>query len=243
MAPEIIRGEKYDSKVDFYSLGFIIYELFTLNAYYLDKVIAEKECKINLDLYDKKWQELIDLLLQKDFNKRPNIDIVYKYLNKNEITLTNEMNKSNNKAKTNNLLNFLSKSNQKLPKKKQAPFDNIRLKTIYYQKPIFKDIIENKRNQLLYNNRINPYLNNYNSSKDSFKSKIVNYDDIIFIQNRINQIHPKIKEVYFNLVYRASEDGDRASDFHKECDRIGPNITFIKTRSGNIFGGFTFKNW
>ena len=80
MAPEIIRGEKYDSKVYFYSLGFIIYELFTLNAYYLDKVIAEKECKINLDLYDKKWQELIDLLLQKDFNNRPNIDIIYKYI-------------------------------------------------------------------------------------------------------------------------------------------------------------------
>ena len=47
----------------------------------------------------------------------------------------------------------------------------------------------------------------------------------------------------YNLVYRATEDGDKASDFHKRCDKIGPNITFIKTRNGYVFGGFTVKNW
>ena len=91
MAPEIIKGEKYDKKVDIYALGCIIYELFTLNVYYLDKIINEKECKINLDLYPKKWQELIDLLLKKDYHKRPDIDEVDKYLNKNEIILTLEI--------------------------------------------------------------------------------------------------------------------------------------------------------
>ena len=44
-------------------------------------------------------------------------------------------------------------------------------------------------------------------------------------------------------MYRASQDGDKAADFHKKCDKIGPNIVIIKTRKGNIFGGFTFKNW
>ena len=101
----------------------------------------------------------------------------------------------------------------------------------------------NETNQISDYNRINPNLRNINFTKHSIDSVIVNSDDIIFIQNRIKAIHPKIKEVYFNLVYRASEDGDKASDFHKKCDTIGPNVSLIKTRKGNIFGGFTFKNW
>ena len=74
-------------------------------------------------------------------------------------------------------------------------------------------------------------------------SKIVKDNQIIFLINRIKEIHPKIKNVYFNLVYRATEDGDKASDFHCKCDKIGPNITLIKTRKGQVFGGFTIKNW
>ena len=37
MAPERLRGLKYNNKVDIYSLGCILYELFTLNEYYDDK--------------------------------------------------------------------------------------------------------------------------------------------------------------------------------------------------------------
>ena len=36
-APEIEKGQKCSHKIDIYSLGCIIYELFTLNEYYLDK--------------------------------------------------------------------------------------------------------------------------------------------------------------------------------------------------------------
>ena len=60
-----------------YSLGCIIYELFTLNQYYFDKMINEiKEIESN----DPKWQKIIDSLLDDDPNKRPNIDEVFKYL-------------------------------------------------------------------------------------------------------------------------------------------------------------------
>ena len=111
----------------------------------------------------------------------------------------------------------------------------------YFEQDNFKQ--RRKINSNTYYNRTNPNLLNYNLAKDSINSKIVNSTDIIFIQNRIKEIHPKIKEVFFNLVYRASEDGDKADDFHKKCDKIGPNIVLIKTRKGNIFGGFTYKNW
>ena len=35
-APEIVKGQKYNNKVDIYALGCLIYELFTLNEYYID---------------------------------------------------------------------------------------------------------------------------------------------------------------------------------------------------------------
>ena len=68
-APEIIKGEKYNNKIDIYSLGCIIYELFTLNEYYNDNnsddtFIGIKELKINNKKYNPKWQELVDLLLK-----------------------------------------------------------------------------------------------------------------------------------------------------------------------------------
>ena len=58
-APEIEIGGKYNHKIDIYSLGCIIYELFTLNEYYIDKKVMEKDCKIDSDIYNPKWQELI----------------------------------------------------------------------------------------------------------------------------------------------------------------------------------------
>ena len=161
-------------------------------------------------------------------------------------TLTKKLENDNKElnAKTNNIMNSLS---QIPPKQEQAPYTKIQAKKVSNQKPTYYNTLENQNpvqeNQESYYNRTNPNLNNYNASKDSINSKIVNYDDIIFLQNRIKQIHPKIKDVYFNLTYRASEDGDKAADFHKKCDKIGPNVVLIKTRKGNIFGGFTFKNW
>mgnify|MGYP002857938650 CR=1 FL=1 len=83
---------------------------------------------------------------------------------------------------------------------------------------------------------INQYENGIN------ESNIIQEDDIEFIENKLRGLFPNV-DFNYNLVYRATEDGDKASDFHKRCDKIGPNITFIKTRNGYVFGGFTVKNW
>ena len=107
--PEVEKREKYDYRADIYTLGCVIYELFTLNEYYLDK-LDEKECKIDVE-YNKKWQELINLLLKKDYHDRPTIDEVYnKYIIQNEITLTLEINKEN----INKEIYFLNKESKEM---------------------------------------------------------------------------------------------------------------------------------
>ena len=82
MAPEILRGEEYNKKVDIWSLGCIIYELCTSNYYFENKT----QGKINSSIYGVELQSLIDKLLNKDYNQRPNIEqickIIEEYINK-----------------------------------------------------------------------------------------------------------------------------------------------------------------
>jgi len=88
LAPEIIKDEKYSYKVDIYSLGCVIYELFTLNEYY----DAKNEDKlINTDIYNPKWQNVIDLTLKDNFKERPDIDYIYNYI-QNEIDINDDKN-------------------------------------------------------------------------------------------------------------------------------------------------------
>ena len=88
MAPEIINGVKYNNKVGIWSLGCIIHELSSLNYCFecpsinglISKIVECKHEKINQNIYGA---NLIDLLLNKDYKKRPNIEEVIKILNKN----------------------------------------------------------------------------------------------------------------------------------------------------------------
>ena len=47
----------------------------------------------------------------------------------------------------------------------------------------------------------------------------------------------------WELKYRASRDGFKSDDFHSKCDGIAKTLTVIKAKSGNIFGGYTEKEW
>jgi hypothetical protein len=47
------------------------------------------------------------------------------------------------------------------------------------------------------------------------------------------------KQYEIQLIYRGSEDGFGAADYHKKCDNKGPVLIIIKSGNKNIFGGFT----
>ena len=80
----------------------------------------------------------------------------------------------------------------------------------------------------------------------SVDSKILsNYAELDFI---INYLKIKFKKEIINAIriYRATEDGDKADDFHRLCDGNTNIIVLIKTKDGKKFGGYTsvgFNNY
>ena len=47
----------------------------------------------------------------------------------------------------------------------------------------------------------------------------------------------------WKLLYRASEKGFLAVNFHQKCDNRGPTVTIITNTINRTFGGFTKENW
>ena len=153
--------------------------------------------------------------------------------------ITQKLSKENNdlNSKINNIMSDISKLSTKITINPKISNQEKIISRANYHRPIDT---QDHNNPISYYNKTTPSIN---IPKNTINSNIVNYEDIIFLVNRLKEISPKIHKINFILVYRASEDGDRAMNFHQKCDKIGPNLVLIKTRKGNIFGGFTFKNW
>ena len=64
-----------------------------------------------------------------------------------------------------------------------------------------------------------------------------------YLQIQLLEMCQFSKDQKWDLKYRATRDGFKASDFHSHCDGIPNTLTVIKAKSGNIFGGFTEQEW
>jgi len=74
-----------------------------------------------------------------------------------------------------------------------------------------------------------------------FESKIIDKsEDLKFLINRLinNDSSLKEKNINFNLLYRATRDGDNFNDFHSRVDNKNSTLTIIKTNLGCKFGVF-----
>ena len=88
----------------------------------------------------------------------------------------------------------------------------------------------------------NSNLKTQHNKSNIFKSKIFNQlSDINFILDEIKKIGQNILEV--NLIYRATEEGDKIEKFNKICSNIENELIIIKTNKNYIFGGFTKTGW
>lgn len=53
----------------------------------------------------------------------------------------------------------------------------------------------------------------------------------------------KLSSEKLTLLYRATRDGFGARAFHSMCDNFAKTLTIIKTKNGDILGGYTNQTW
>ena len=118
-----------------------------------------------------------------------------------------------------------------------------------------------KNQQLLKNMNISDkqkYLIFQHQSKnaDSLKNQILTIQDthleivkgdIIKSSEELELLSRKIcknyKKVVLDLLYKATIDSDKASEFHKKCDWANRTLVLIRSGNGKRFGGYTTCSW
>jgi hypothetical protein len=63
------------------------------------------------------------------------------------------------------------------------------------------------------------------------------------ISSHQSQIEQWIGKKNWQLLYKATRDGFKASDFHSKCDNQGSTVTIITSKKGYRFGGYTPFSW
>jgi len=81
-------------------------------------------------------------------------------------------------------------------------------------------------------------------SQAIFKNSLIIEDvkDQMLLQKWVSEASDNA-EIKFQLLWKASIDGFRASIFHSKCDGKGPTVTIIKSDRDQVFGGYTSMPW
>ena len=154
-------------------------------------------------------------------------------------------------------------------KRKQIDFNEIHQKLWERFTLLQKKIKRLKSENSNYEQRLNKIEKNINSINDNISSLDEN-KDFLSVKNNLSLcdkiINSKIiknKEKYtfleksykklvnnlnceklkFNLIYRASVNGDSSKNFHKFCDNKKNILCLIKTNKNKIIGGFSEIGW
>ena len=95
-----------------------------------------------------------------------------------------------------------------------------------------KKLLEDNEIKLRFTEKLN-YMN---------RRIITKVEELQLIENQLMKEFPEIKNIDYNLIYRASEHGDSAKIFHEKCNEEN-NLILIKIKDDIKFGGYTKENW
>ncbi len=222
---------------------FNLLQLQGINPYFKQFISIEKIIKsIN------KVIENNQMKIKEESNDSSIINIYFINPIDDEDTIFIPLNKK--KEDQNNLIEILCKTIKEL--KEDKDLMNKSIKELKEDKDLMKKSIKELKEENIslkkmineLNEKVNLLINN--SKKENPISNLKE-ESIIITNNEdmelINSWISTNKNIKYKLLYRASKDGDKVSDFHRLCDNKGPTLTIGKTPANYIFGGFTKAKW
>ena len=229
-----VQIKQSQSKIDFlvqdknsitsgnFKMSLSLEELQKLNKYYKQ--------------YDSIEEAYLDIVNMKNINELTSIETDKNFI-KFSLTIPNVSQTCQNK------------SVELMMKNEETSENDILFRLCEKVKEI--DVLKRKNDYLFYVlGKTEKDFENYEHAKELFpyltgnldNSTIIKYDNLVVVQQGLlKKLNKKIKDIKF--LYSASKDGDSANIFHSKCDGIPNTVTFVKTRNGRMFGGFTEKGW
>ena len=167
---------------------------------------------------------------------------------KNQIQELNEL-----KEKIAELEKFRFQFETKADNEEKEEFNSINNRIQYAQKKSeSKTIINNKEQNDNDNDTNFAGLNEVQKKESNFELAEENnpefvkgeiFHSIEELGMIIKNINTDNQQIILNLLYKASADSDKASVFHKKCDKAKSTIVLIETDKGRRFGGYTSVSW
>ncbi|KAK8803505.1 hypothetical protein WA158_001199 [Blastocystis sp. Blastoise] len=242
MAPEIKISAVYSLKADIYSLGLIIYELFT-NECLIGTIYRDEQAmrQVALGTYNYKLKEscplnvrnLVKRCLVCDSHKRPDAKDIRKELE--------QMGSVHIESFAINNLKSLNSSLASINKyQKNSSYLGLNSK-----------LSSNKSSNRSNNSSgSNSQSSSIHKPSTSFDGDLIN-DSIFITEDMIQFLEPYLSQTNLlskiKLLYRSSKDGASAKNFHKYCDKKENTLIFIKQIDNkgniNIFGGYASEPW
>ena len=196
-----------------------------------------------VDNQNNQIRKMYEDLEAESNNYRQQTEEVYK---ENEL-LKNQIEELNNNYITiNEEIENIKKENLDLKNNMEAPKENINEEMV--QKLMQEnELLKKKNEELSYQIQVMQEGQDEEGQDDDGQEKEVK-GDIIQDMKELDMITKKInkdnnKKIIINLLYKASVDGDRASDFHNKCDKANSSIVLVETKQGKRFGGYTTCSW
>ena len=177
--------------------------------------------------------EAFDIIVQIFENQKANI----KYNNENEVILIIKV------ALPGGNFHDVNLPINKKEMNKELLIDELILKVNKLEeenKSIKKDLNELKEKVNLFEKYFADEIKNKKMIEEiGIDSKIIDKkEDLLFIYNRLvnNNENLKQKKIKFNLLYRATRDGDNSNIFHNKVDNKNSILSIIQTNKGIKFG-------
>ncbi|RGB35296.1 hypothetical protein C1646_122537 [Rhizophagus diaphanus] len=220
--------------------------LINLQEYCLNKICSEPEILFNSDKFNQLPASLLEIILKRDDLNLKEIEI-WENLIKWGLAQEQVRNQDVTKWNQDDINIFRRILYKFIP---LIRFYEIFIEDYFNKVKPYEEILSKElRDDILkfymisgYNPQRNP---RFNSNSILFKRKhIACFVNWIDKKEKMNIYDINYIPYKFNLLYRASKDGNTAAAFHDRCDNKGATIVVIKiTNSNQIIGGYNPLEW